>query len=266
MTTDRRMSLDPDTRLLLVSDAHIGAFDPPKNNRIERELIALVDFAEEHGFRIAILGDLFDYWMEYPDFHPDLAPDLLERMERFNRHSPILYITGNHDNWTGSYLRECGFDLEQDYRLLEQDGMRTLLHHGDGMAAPRFSLPRPRMHRLLRDPRFIRLYQALFPPRLGLSLMRWFSRTSRYLEEPLEERTASLNRWAEEQLAATDVDVIICGHDHVPRVLQFGHGRYINLGAFCTHGTVATYTNAEWQLVEWDSRHRNLLNFDPLSV
>jgi len=266
MITDRRMVLDSDTRLLLVSDAHLGAFDEAENRRIEEALIALADYAEEHGFRLAILGDLFDYWMEYTDFHPGLAPDLLERLCRFNASHPILYITGNHDNWTGSYLRGCGFDLEQDYRVIQQNGILTLLHHGDGMADPRFNLPRPLLHRILRNSEFIRLYQALFPPRIGLSLMRLFSDLSRYFEDPEEERPGTLDRWAEEQLAASDVDVIICGHDHTPRIRDFAHGRYINLGAFCEHATVAAYTNAEWRLVEWNSRQRKLLNFDPLSV
>lgn len=57
---------------LFISDVHLGAFDKATEKEIEDELIALINHCCEQKIKIYILGDLFDYWMEYPKkIHPN---------------------------------------------------------------------------------------------------------------------------------------------------------------------------------------------------
>ncbi|NIU01308.1 MAG: hypothetical protein GWN62_08805, partial [Aliifodinibius sp.] len=98
--------------LLFISDVHLGGFSDNKNERIESELIQLINYCQRNDIHLAVLGDLFDYWMEYPDFVPNLGRKLLDRFESFNKElGPTLYITGNHDNWTRNHLEDRGFYL-----------------------------------------------------------------------------------------------------------------------------------------------------------
>lgn len=242
---------------LFVSDAHLGGFDEAENHKIELELIHLVDFCEEHDYDIYILGDLFDYWMEYPNHKPELGKDLLRRFERYNREAgSTLYITGNHDNWTNGYFNQVGFEVEKNHHFLDLDGKKVMLLHGDGLDDPTFDLPRPLFHRILRNPSFVKLYQSVLPPETGLDVMMRFSRLARSRE--VTEAEKNLNKWAKKRLQQSDTDFILCGHDHTPRMIHYDFGTFINLGTFYQHKSLATYNNSELSLVTWDDASRQL--------
>ena len=51
---------------IFISDVHLGAFDKAKEAEVENDLITLINYCCAHKIKIYILGDLFDYWMEYP--------------------------------------------------------------------------------------------------------------------------------------------------------------------------------------------------------
>lgn len=247
---------------LFISDAHLGGFSPSINRRVELELIDLIDFCETNNYEIHILGDLFDYWMEYPNYKPELAKDLLLRFDNYNRDTgSTLYITGNHDNWTNGYFKTIGFEVESNHRFLHLDEKKVMLLHGDGLDDPSFGLHRPLFHRLLRNSTFIKIYQTLLPPAAGLQVMKKFSRIARARE--VDETEKNLNKWAEKELERSDTDFIICGHDHTPRILEFGFGTFINLGTFYEHHTVAEYNNGNFSLVTWNPTAGQLQPFTP---
>jgi UDP-2,3-diacylglucosamine pyrophosphatase LpxH len=71
-----------------------------------------------------------------------------------------------------------------------------------------------------------------------------------------------LDNWSEEFLRITDYDVVISGHDHQPRVLDFDGGTYINLGTFFDDRTVSFYNNGVVELVVWNAAEKTLLPFE----
>ncbi len=240
-----------ENKLLFISDAHLGGFSRSENKKVEEKLIKFIDFSEKNGYKIHILGDLFDYWMEYPNSKPDLGEELLRRFKEYNsRTGSTLYITGNHDNWTNGYFKTIGFEVERNHRFLHVEGKKIMLLHGDGLDNPSFGLKRPLFHRFLRNPSFIKLYQTVLPPVAGLKVMKKFSRIARSRE--VTETEKNLNNWAQWELERSETDLIICGHDHTPRMIRFSFGTFINLGTFYEHQTVATYNNGEFSIVVWD--------------
>lgn len=249
--------------ILFISDAHLGGFSDTENTRIESELIQLINYCQRNNIRLAVLGDLFDYWMEFPDYIPSLGRQLLDRFEEYNRTlGPTLYITGNHDNWTRGHLSDRGFHVVPEYVELTLDGKKIMLLHGDGLADGTFGLKRPFMHRLLRDSSFIKLYQQVFTPSVGLWLMKHFSKFNRWINRE-EDNRATLTNWTKQQLQQSEFDLIISGHDHIPRREQFTFGRYINLGTFYKHRTMAFYNNTSADLVFWEPGTQSLQPFDP---
>lgn len=239
----------------MLSDVHLGAFSEEENCCLEDELIGLADWCEQNGYRILLLGDLFEYWMEYPTYIPDLGERVLERFRRLHqKRRASLYVTGNHDNWTLGHFASLGFDVEHNHRIIDLPSYKLMVLHGDGLADPRFGLPRPLFHRLIRHPFFVGFFRKLLPPKAGLALMKWFSLLSRKLGvEPQDKKL--LNKWAENLLKRedNDIDVIICGHDHHPRQLKNDFGTFINLGTFYQDKTVALYNKGEFSLVVWNS-------------
>src|SRR5699024_5077345 len=146
-------------KILFISDAHLGGFSKAENDRIESSLIHLLNYCEQERYRICIVGDLFDYLMEYPSPVPTLDSRLIARFQSYNKNvGKSLFITGNHDNWTQRYFKNIGFDIENDYRILSLDSRQVLLLHGDGLVDSNSKINRPGLHRFLRNAAFIRLY------------------------------------------------------------------------------------------------------------
>lgn len=248
-------------KLLFLSDVHLGGFSKEENERIESELVDLIDYCLENLIKIYVLGDLFDYWMEYPGHLPETGGKLRERFSGYNKvMGPTIYITGNHDNWTGPYFKEIGFDVKHDYELLKAGNKNVLLLHGDGTLTSENKMARPFLHRLLRNRFFVSIFQKLAPPAAGLWIMKWYSRASRAFSGSRTD-PAVLDKWAEKRLREPGTDAIICGHDHIPREKRFFFGTYLNLGTFYRHRTVGLYNNGNIDLVFWDGQARQLSNY-----
>jgi UDP-2,3-diacylglucosamine pyrophosphatase LpxH len=247
---------------VFISDVHLGAFSPETNRSLEHDLIALIQFCKQERIKIYILGDLFDYWMEYPEkeFVPKLGKHVLNTFEDYNKTvTAVLYITGNHDNWTFGHFKERGFEIEPNFRLLELNKKRFLLMHGDGVAASKIDFPRAAFHRLLRNPAFVSTYQKILSPEAGLATMKMFSSITRRRNSHNPE---PLNRQAKKILGQHNLDFIISGHDHVPRVETFSRGDYINLGTFFNHRTMVLYNKEGVQLVKWKAASKKFLPFE----
>lgn len=242
---------------VFLSDVHLGGFDTSLNADIERRLHELLRYVMRYELQLHVLGDLFDYWMEYRGCWPRYAAATLELFEQLNARQPILFITGNHDNWTGSRIEAAGFDVEHEYRIMELAGRRVLMLHGDGLQDPEMNFPRPRFHRLLRNPDFLKLYQSVLPPRAGIALMHAFSRNAKRRDRHhiinVHEGAEDIDYWALNTLKEKPIDVVLCGHHHKPVSHKNKDGCYINLGNFCRLGTLLLHTTTGFQSVVWSS-------------
>lgn len=251
----------PDNEHLFISDVHLGAFSESKQFETEQKLITLVNYAIQKRSRLYILGDLFDYWMEYPSrgYIPDFAIPVLDKLEEYNQKvNPALYVTGNHDNWTFGHFEDRGFEVEPNYREFGLGDHKILVMHGDGQFGPRDDFMRPTFHRFLRNRIFTTSFQRIFPPETGLRIMKWFSDTTRKRDH---RNPKPLDRHAKRILESHDIDLVLCGHDHIPRVETFPGGTYINLGTFFHHSTMVRYINNEFTLVTWHADNQEFIPF-----
>ncbi len=255
----------PARSILFLSDVHLGAWPDEKNRDMENHLILLIDYCEQHELEIVILGDFFDFWMEYPgNTVPPLGQKVLRRFHDFHKqtNSHTLYVTGNHDNWTNGYLRNLGFDLEHEYRIVEESTVSMMVLHGDGLKDPEMQLPRPAMHRFLRNSYFIRMYQKILPPRFGWMGMQLFSRSSRKSgkRNRNSDRRAILDTWARNRVMSDDrVQAIVYGHHHKPVLWKQNGLTCMNCGCFGTDYSLGLYANSTFELVTWDVDSKTLV-------
>ena len=247
--------------LLILSDSHLSSGTSTELTETEIELIRVLDYCEQNSISLLLLGDTFDYWMEYPGKVPNIAPDFRNRLQRFaqyntlasdgspNKAPRVVMITGNHDNWTRDYFPSIGIPLYHETLLGKWPDRTALFLHGDGLKDPQFEFPRPLFHRFLRHPVFVTFYQAILPETVGLRLMKWFSEKSRLHSKSSNER---LDLIAKNLITNGLAKVIICGHDHLPRRLLLEKGLYLNCGSFHEQRTAVFYTNGEFELVKWE--------------
>lgn len=249
---------------LFISDVHLGAFDEATEKKISNDLVALIHYATKKKATLYILGDLFDYWMEYPGstFVPEIGQEVLKAFEVYNRSvGATVFITGNHDNWTISHFSDLGFDVEEQFRLINTGSKTALLFHGDGIWNQEDVFTRGFLHRLLRNNRFLALYRFLFPEKIGIQLMKIFSNITRSFDRI---DAVPLNMNAKEKLKNPDIDLIICGHDHIPRTELYEGGCYINTGTFFKHRSVGRIMDDEAALVQWKSSTSEFVPFGEL--
>ena len=246
---------------VFISDVHLGIFSPSGNTKLEQELIELINYCTSEKVNVYVLGDLFDYWMEFSgsSFVPNIGKEVLDAFEKYNRLvAPAVFVTGNHDNWTISHFKNRGFLVEQDYRVIELETKKAMLFHGDATFDANGKFVRPALHQVLRNKRFVKTFQFLFPNQKGIDMMKGFSAFTRLRNG---HNPDPLNKNAEWILSNKNVDLVICGHDHIPRTETFLEGRYINLGAFYKHRTIARYSESEINLVRWKSESKEFVPY-----
>lgn len=238
-----------DRDLLIVSDAHLGGWPGAVDRAVERDLIAMLEYAEAEGVEPIFAGDLFDHWMEYGKRVPPVGALFRDALARSARRSgPYEMVTGNHDNWTGEHFPASGIRVHAESVTRERQMGRVLVVHGDGLRDPRYRLARPPLHRLLRHRLFMGIYRALLPPAAGWALMRWFSDRSRSTPD---FDTGRLDAAAADWIAGGLARVVVAGHDHRARLREYPGGIYVNCGCFGTERTACLVQGRAVRLVEW---------------
>ena len=156
-------------RLVIVSDAHLGAVP----REVEDRFLAFLDAVPDLGDTLLVNGDLFDFWFAYHRAIPRTGTRVLSRLAELARRVPVSMTGGNHDRWGGTFWQEeLGIQFSSD-RLRMQLGQRTILAiHGDGVAEAHW---RGRLiHRVTRHPVTTTLFRALHPD-LGFWMVKRFS-------------------------------------------------------------------------------------------
>jgi UDP-2,3-diacylglucosamine hydrolase len=232
----------------------LGASDLYHQDEIEIDFFNVLDWAVEHRYKVIFLGDIFDYWMEFDSgYYPNKFEPVLSKIKQVIQvQGPLLYITGNHDNWTKGYLESIGCEIEENSRKLCLETKTILLVHGDGLLQSDKSMKRPLMHKLLRNKSFVTLYQAILPNKWALNGMQWFSIINRKFRPTTPKDAEKLDNWVKHAFNWFSVDTIIAGHDHNPRSIRLNGCNYLNLGAFYEQKTFALYTKNTFELVYWD--------------
>ncbi len=116
------------------SDTHFGAMAAPRERaRIERFLNWLQGL--EDGSELILLGDIFDFWLDYPTFMPKTHLEILYGLRKLqDRGCRISFVGGNHDIWCADFLREqLDIPILAGGTVIERQGRKLRLDHGDGI-------------------------------------------------------------------------------------------------------------------------------------
>jgi UDP-2,3-diacylglucosamine hydrolase len=113
---------------LFISDLHL---DPARPHIVEL-FTRFVAGDARRAEALYILGDLFESWIGDDDDSP-LAHQVAESLSALKDSGvPVFFMHGNRDFLLGeAYARRAGMTLLDDPALVEFDGERTLLMHGD---------------------------------------------------------------------------------------------------------------------------------------
>ena len=134
-------------RYLFISDLHLEAQRPD----ITRAFLRCLDTRARDAGALYILGDFFEVWLG--DDNPDpLADQVSATLLALSRQGTAIYLMhGNRDFLIGrDFCRRSGATLLNDPTLIEINGERVLLMHGDSLCID--DTDYIRMRRWLRNP------------------------------------------------------------------------------------------------------------------
>lgn len=232
------------------SDVHLGLHTREREKEKERRVLSFLSHVEEHGQRLFIVGDLFDYWFEYHSVIPRGYHHILSRLGMMvERGIAIDYIAGNHDFWLRDFFPvDLGIPVHKDPLTVTLEGKKFLLHHGDGLATNDTGYRI--LKKVLRSRFNIRLYSWVHPD-WTTPLARGTSRTSReYTSTKDYGETDGMLKFARDRIA-DGYDVVVMGHRHIPSVTALGSGVYVNLGDWVAHSTYAEFDGAHITVKDW---------------
>jgi UDP-2,3-diacylglucosamine hydrolase len=240
----------------IASDVHLGAV--PRSR--EQAFVAFLEHVGQHGRRLLLAGDLFDFWFEYGEVVPGRHFRVLAALARLVEAGiPVTLAGGNHDAWGGRFLREeVGLTFHAEPFEMTIGGRRALVAHGDGLG--RGDLKYRTLKAVIRSRAAIGAFRMLHPE-LGMRVARAVSTTEAKTDDDptAAHRAAFLESWAEAQLAArAELELVVCGHAHLPVIREHGAGRhYVNAGDWITHCTyVVLESGTAPRLERWDHAAR----------
>lgn len=244
--------------IYFISDVHLGAADLDAEEEKLRRLIPFLRALRGATPLLYIVGDLFDFWFEYRTVilrqHYRVLHELTTLVEQGTR---VVYMSGNHDFWLGSFLKEqAGVDVVYGALETEHQGMRLFVCHGDGLIARDGGYRLIR--RVLRNPINIRLYQFLHPD-VGVALARMVSRLSRNHAAPTRWHPSQAYRELALAKLREGFDGVIFGHSHCPDYQSIEGKVYINIGDWVEHFSYGLLNRGKLSL-EWASRPTECFN------
>ena len=214
---------------VLVADTHFHLEpDAAERVRLDRFLEFL---ARCRGVPdLVLLGDIFDFWFDYPHFRLKGYDSLLQALDRVrDAGTRIHFVGGNHDIWAAAYLHErYGSDPAGGPLDMEWDGLRVRLVHGDGLLVRDWIYNAFRW--IVRRRLGVVLAKSLHPELL-YAFSTWLSGTSRGVARDEGEKIEA--RAAERLARATgDWDLMVMGHVHHPFVATRDGRRLAALGGW----------------------------------
>jgi UDP-2,3-diacylglucosamine hydrolase len=224
--------------LYFISDAHLGLHINGCDAR-EEHLIEFLHKTILPGCSLFIVGDLFDFWIEYRRaIRPEYFNVLCELKNLVKNGVEIHYLAGNHDFALGSFLENTiGIHIHTDHYTTQLQGKNIHLFHGDGLikgdVGYRF------LKKILRNPFNQKIYRFLHPD-IGVPLGSFCSGSSRKVTSKFitENILQEYRNQAHKYLDNGD-DIVVFGHTHRAEIRHWDNKTYCNTGEWIHEYTFA---------------------------
>lgn len=153
--------------------------------------------------------------------------------------------------WMFDYFKqEIGATIISDELVIERDGKKFYLHHGDGLGVG------DAKYKFLKKIFRSKLCQWLFArihPNLGVGIANKWSRKSRRDGDKTQHLCIHEHEWlvnySADILKTTHYDYLIYGHRHLQMDKSLsGTSRYINLGDWLDYNSYAVFDGTDLEL------------------
>ena len=230
--------------VLFISDLHISL----EKTEITRRFIHFLQQRATQAKSLYILGDLFDAWIGDDDNTPPNNAIKKALKQLSDSGTAVFLLQGNRDFLLGhDFCQQTGISLLEEYAVIELNGQRTLLTHGDLLCSDDLPYQAFRVkshspewqHNVLCKPLWLRLLAA-----------RWYRLRSFWHKRKKNQDIMDVNpQTVIETLQKHACKTLIHGHTHRPAV----HNLLID-GATAQRFVLADWKKDGGECLCWDGR------------
>jgi len=245
-------------KVYFASDNHLGAPTMEQSYPREKKFVAWLDTIKDDAAAIFLLGDMFDFWMEYKTVVPKGFTRTLGKLaELSDAGIPMYYFVGNHDLWMNGYFEEelniPVFHKPQQFNI---NNTSFFIGHGDGLGPGDKGYKR--MKKVFTNPLCKWLFRWLHPD-LGVKLGQYLSVKNKMISGDedikfLGEEKEWLVQYAKRKLETQHYDYFVFGHRHLPLEISLNEkATYTNLGDWISYYTYGEFNGVALKLKTFET-------------
>jgi len=241
-------------KVYIASDFHLK-FSENKEDSIRRKrVLSFLESLVGKADLLILNGDIFDIWFVWKSVIIKGYFPILKKLADIKESGcRIVFIAGNHDFWFNDFLeKELGFEIFTDTFSEIIEGKKVFISHGDLFTSNDF---RYRVFRKIIRNKFVMKIFEIIHPDIALNLGKFLSRSSRDTKIPkaIQRRKESgLDRFAKQKL--TEYDIVILGHSHSPKLVQYENGIYLNSGDWIVHNSYIRMLAGKIEICYYDEK------------
>ena len=247
------MQIPKGKKIYFASDNHLGA--PTKEASLPREkkFVTWLNEIKEDAAAIFLLGDLFDFWIDYKTVVPKGFTRTLGKLAEISDSGiPIYYFVGNHDLWMNGYFEEeLNIPVYHKPQEFTFNDTSFFIGHGDGLGPGDKGYKR--MKKIFTNPICKWLFRWLHPD-LGVRMAQHLSVKNKLISGDddakfLGDDNEWLVQYCKRKLENKHRDFFVFGHRHLPLNINLNKkSKYINLGDWVQYYTYATFDGENLEL------------------
>ena len=239
--------------LYFISDVHLKlSIDQAEKDR-RKKLYRLLDKICETGGTCFFVGDLFDFYFEYPDVIPKAYADFYEKASKMKKSDVQLhFLTGNHDHWFQDFLETKIMNkVYTDDLDINVNGKRFFITHGDGILS--WDHGYRILKKIIRSKFFITIFRWIHPT-IAYKIAKFISRSGKedmHEAEFNKDVKNELQNFAENQFR-NGFDYMISGHYHLSEIYSLDKGKLAVLGDWFHRPSYAKFDGKDLFLLQWE--------------
>lgn len=242
------------TPVYFISDIHLKLNLDKKEEERRQKLFRLLDSITESGGTCFFVGDLFDFYFEYPDLIPKVFNDFYQKaLYMRSKNIDLHFLAGNHDYWIGDFIKnEIMNKTYLNDAEIKINNKRIFITHGDGLLS--WDHGYRLLKKVIRSRFFTKMFKWLHPT-IAFKIAKFISRSGKhntYNDDFNLDVRRELKNSAEEYFEE-GFDYMITGHYHLGELFKLKKGKLVVLGDWFFRPSYAIFDGEDLKLKNWES-------------